>query len=88
VETEHHFIDFTAGQFDRPQHGIVTGSPLIVPNSRLVEIKDGWKVPIIKGVYAIRDAKYPASPRNAPDWHTNYKRDAKRLIDELRPLLG
>jgi hypothetical protein len=88
VETEHHFIDFTAGQFDRPQHGIVTGSPLIVPNSHLVETKDGWKVPIIKGVYTIRDAKYPASPRNAPDWHTNYKRDAKRLIDELRPLLG
>ena len=88
VETEHHFIDFTAGQFDRPQHGIVTGSPLIVPHHRLVETDVWWEVPITEGIYTFRDAEYPSSPRNAPDWHTNYKRDAKRLIDELRPLLG
>ena len=88
VETEHHFIDFTAGQFDRPQHGIITGSPLIVPNHRLVETDVWWEVPITEGIYTFRDAKYPSSPRNAPDWTANYKRDAKRLVDLLRPLLG
>lgn len=88
VETEHHFIDFTAGQFDRPQHGIVTGSPLIVPFSELQEAKGSWLVPIIQGKYLFRDAKHPSSPKNMPDWATNYKQDAQRLIDELRPLLG
>ena len=88
VETQNHFVDFTAGQFDRPQHGIVTGTPLAVPYSRLTETKDGWVVPIQEGVYVFRDAQYPASPQGTPDWDTNYKADAKRLIEELRPLLG
>jgi len=88
VETEHHFIDFTASQFDRPQHGIITGSPLIIPFHRLTEKKDGWLVPIVKGKYVFRDAKHPSSPQNAPDWSTNYKHHATQLIDELRPLLG
>jgi len=88
VETPNHFVDFTASQFDRPEKGIVTGSPLIVPNSRLTEVKDGWIVPIEQGVYVFRDAQHPASPQGTPDWDANYKRDAKRLIEELRPLLG
>ena len=79
VETENFMIDLSAQQFDRPQHEIVTGGPLVVPLSDLTEVRQGfvlnetWSVPIELGHYWFNDAVLPTRPSNSNDWRYGYR---------------
>lgn len=79
VETENFMIDLSAQQFDRPQHEIITGGPLVVPLSDLTEVRQGfvlnetWSVPIELGHYWFNDAVLPTRPSNSNDWRYGYR---------------
>lgn len=74
VETNEWFVDLTAGQFDRPDKGIVFGHGLCVPVGELVEHVGVWQgdwfeVPVAQGHYLFRDAVVQRDITKAPDWH-------------------
>ena len=73
VETEDFFVDLSSGQFDRPQHKILTNSPLVAPLGDLLELHDDWwSIPILEGRYVFRDAAVPRMPsQSSPDWSRN-----------------
>ena len=74
VETNDWFIDLTAGQFDRPDKGIVFGHGLCVPVGELIDHVGIWQgdwfeVPVAQGHYLFRDAVVQRDIKKAPDWH-------------------
>jgi hypothetical protein len=74
VETNQWFIDLTAGQFDRPDKGIVFGNGLCVPTGKLIDHVGIWQgdwfeVPVAQGHYLFRDAVVQRDIKKAPDWH-------------------
>jgi hypothetical protein len=87
VTTPNYFVDLSAGQFDRPSHGIVTGSPLIVHRENIVDSEQGKMVPIQQGLYIVRPAEKPASYKWTPDWQTSYKHFTKPLLARLTEIL-
>lgn len=75
VETNEWFIDLTAGQFDRPDKGILFGNGLCVPVGELVHHVGIWQgdwfeVPVAQGHYLFRDAVVQRDITKAPDWHS------------------
>jgi hypothetical protein len=74
VETTNWFIDLTAGQFDRPDKGIVFGNGLCVPAEEIIFHENIWhgdwfEVPVAQGHYLFRDAVVKRDITKAPDWH-------------------
>lgn len=74
VETNDWFVDLTAGQFDRPDKGIMFGHGLCVPVGELTHHVGIWQgdwfeVPVAKGHYLFRDAVVQRDITKAPDWH-------------------
>lgn len=74
VETNDWFIDLTAGQFDRPDKGIMFGNGLCVPVGELTHHVGVWQgdwfeVPVAQGHYLFRDAVVQRDITKAPDWH-------------------
>lgn len=78
VETNEWFIDLTAGQFDRPDKGIVFGHGLCVPVGELIHHVGIWQgdwfeVPVAQGHYLFRDAVVKRDINTAPDWHAGVR---------------
>ena len=79
VETDNFMIDLSAQQFDREQHRILTGGPLVVPLKDLTEVRhafvlnETWSVPIKLGHYWINDAVLPSTPSDSDDWRRGYR---------------
>jgi len=74
LETNDWFIDLTAGQFDRPDKGILFGNGLCVPVGELTHHVGIWQgdwfeVPVAQGHYLFRDAVIQRDITKAPDWH-------------------
>jgi hypothetical protein len=91
VETDDFLVDLSSGQFDRPQHKILTNSPLVAPMGSLLELHDDWwSVPILEGRYLFRNAAVPRMPsRGSPDWSrtcwssiTECEKVIRRALDE------
>ena len=82
--TANYFIDLTAGQFDRPTKGIVTGSPLFAQRDAVMDTEYGKQIPIQQGIYIVKPAQKPASYKWTPDWSFSYKVFATPLVDILR----
>lgn len=87
VETDGWFVDLTAGQFDRPDKGIMFGNGLCVPQTQLVHHVGVWQgdwfeVPVAQGHYLFRDAVIQRDIRKAPDWHAglNLLKETVKII--------
>lgn len=85
VTAQQHLIDLTAGQFDRPSHGIVTGGSLIIPFSEIPTDEQGSRcVPIKQGRYLLRPAQYPSNYAHGTDWEYAYRKFLRGLLHHLR----
>jgi hypothetical protein len=87
VETTNWFIDLTAGQFDRPDKGIVFGNGLCVPTEKIIFHENIWQgdwfeVPVEQGHYLFRDAVVKRDITKAPDWRNglNILRETVKIL--------
>lgn len=90
VETENYFIDLSSRQFDRSEHNITTGGPLVMPLSKLTEVRQtfarpgSWNVPIKSGHYWFNDAVNPLEPTGLSSWRYGYREFLPKCVKAIR----
>lgn len=95
VVTEKLYIDLTAYQLSRPQHGIDTGGSILIPKDSIIEpyylneaFPDEWgKVPIKEG-HLLVSFNGNHSYKDSTDWKKNYKVQSGAIIRKIRNMLG
>lgn len=91
VITEHHYLDLTAYQFDRLEHGIETGGSRVIPLSEIIhpftlnpESVNTWFYTKLKQGHMVMLNNNNNDYKNSPDWRTHYKRQTGDIIREIQ----
>jgi hypothetical protein len=98
IQTSNWYLDLTAEAFERPEHNIVMGGPVLIPLAKLGVIpKDHrlheltqttrtYSIPLNTGIYTFFDEPNNLKFRSAPDWQVDWHdlrgAEAEQIIND------
>lgn len=90
VTTDNFYVDLTAYQFDRLEHGINTQGPLVVPISDVVypftfssDALTYWLYISLEEGHLVMTSNKNYTYENSPDWRIHYQRQVGDIIREI-----
>lgn len=90
VTTDNFYVDLTAYQFDRLEHGINTQGPLVVPISDVVypftfssDALTYWLYISLEEGHLVMTSNKNYTYENSPDWRIHYQRQVGDIIKEI-----